>query len=297
MESHDTAHCARGGPERGIAMSYKTILVHVDESSAASERARLAAAIAMAQDAHLIGTAVTGVSRYLAQTRMLADLDAHLRAQLDFVRERAQRGLTDFGAVAQKAGLSSFEKRLVDDEAGAGICVQARYADLVVIGQTDPNEFSPVTMTDFPQYVVLNSGRPVLLVPYGGHFGTIGRHALVAWNGSIEATRAVSSALPLLRQAARVDVIVFAPATRLDQHGLQSGADLSAYLARHAVRVNLLSRDTGDAGNALLLLARDLECDLIVMGGYGHHRFREILLGGVTSHVLEAMGVPVLMAH
>lgn len=278
-------------------MSYKTILVHVDEFPHAGDRIKIAAAIAMAQGAHLIGTAVTGVARYLAQTRMLADLDAHFRAHLDFMEERAQHELSEFGATAQSLGLNAFEQRLVDDEPGAGMCLQARYADLVVIGQTRPDPFSPVTLPDFPQYVILNSGRPVLLIPYAGRFDTTGQRVLIAWNRSIEAARAVSGALPLLKCAALVDVVVFSTRPQRRQHDLQCGIDLSVYLARHGVHVNVLQRDTGDAGNALLMLARDLGSDLIVMGGYGHHRFREILLGGVTSRVLEAMSIPVLMSH
>lgn len=279
-------------------MSYKTILVHVDESAHASERIKIAAAIAMTQDAHLIGTAMTGASRYLVQTRMLVELDPNLRTHLDFLRQRARRGLEDFEASAQKLGLPSFEKRLVDDEAGGGICLQARYADLIVIGQHDPNEISPVTMPDFAQYVVLNSGRPVLLVPYAGRFDTIGNRVLVAWNGSMEATRAITSAMPLLKRAPMVDVAVFNPNAEPLAHGPQPGADMGLYLARHGIRVNVLQRQTSqETGSALLALARELNSDLVIMGGYGHNRFREILLGGVTRTVLDEMTIPVLMSH
>ena len=279
-------------------MSYKTILVHVDESAHASERIKIAAAIAMTQDAHLIGTAMTGASRYLVQTRMLVELDPNLRTHLDFLRQRARRGLEDFEASAQKLGLPSFEKRLVDDEAGGGICLQARYADLIVIGQHDPNEISPVTMPDFAQYVVLNSGRPVLLVPYAGRFDTIGNRVLVAWNGSMEATRAITSAMPLLKRAPMVDVAVFNPNAEPLAHGPQPGADMGLYLARHGIRVNVLQRQTSqETRSALLALARELNSDLVIMGGYGHNRFREILLGGVTRTVLDEMTIPVLMSH
>lgn len=278
-------------------MSYKTILVHVDESSHAGERSKIAAAIAMTQKAHLIGTAVTGASRYLVQARMLAELDPNLRTHLDFLRQRARRGLEDFEAAVLKLGWSSFEKRLVDDEAGGGICLQARYADLVVIGQHDPNEISPVTMPDFPQYVVLNSGRPVLLVPYAGRFDNIGRRVLIAWNASMEATRAVASAMPLLKRAQMVEVIVFNPRTHAQAYGPQPGADMALFLARHDIKAEVLQRDADQVGEALLSLAGDLGSDLIIMGGYGHNRFREILLGGVTRTMLASMTVPVLMSH
>jgi nucleotide-binding universal stress UspA family protein len=278
-------------------MPYKTILVHVDESSHAGERIKIAAAIAMTQRSHLIATAVTGASRYLVQTRMLAELDPNLRTHLDFLRQRARRGLDDFEAAVQKLGLASFEKRLVDDEAGGGICLQARYADLVVIGQNDPNEISPVTMPDFPQYVVLNSGRPVLLVPYAGRFDNIGTRVLIAWNASIEATHAIAGAMPLLERAQIVEIAVFNPRAQPQAYGPRPGADMAEFLARHDIKTEVLLQDAERVEEALLSLASDRGADLIIMGGYGHNRFREMLLGGVTQTVLERMTVPVLMSH
>lgn len=275
-------------------MAYKTILVHVDESTHASERIKIAAAIAMTENAHLIGTAMSGASRYLVQTRMLAELDPNLKTHLDFLRQRAMHGLRDFEAAVRKLGLPSFEKRLVDDEAGGGVCLQARYADLVVIGQNDPNEVSPVVLPDFPQYVVLNCGRPVLLVPYAGRFDNIGRRVLIAWDASMTAMHAVTNALPLLQRAQMIEAVIFNPPSS----GTLPAADLAAYLVRHDIKVEVLQRQTeGDVGDALLALAAGLGSDVIVMGGYGHSRFREILLGGVTQTVLEKMAVPVLMSH
>lgn len=279
-------------------MSYKTVLVHVDESKHASERIKIAATVAMAEGAHLIGTATTGASRYLVQTRMLAEMDPNLGEHLRFLRERAERGLADFETTARKIGIPSFEKRLVDDEAGGGICLQARYADLVVIGQNDPREISPVVMPDFPQYVVLHSGRPVLLVPHQGRFDTIGKRVLIGWDESMAATRTITNAIPLLRRADIVEVAVFNPESQPQVHGAVPGSDIALYLARHDIKVDVLQRKTdAEVGDALLSLANEVNADLIVLGGYGHARFREIMLGGVTSTVLDTMTVPVLMSH
>ena len=276
-------------------MSYKTILVHVDESTRASDRIEIAAAMAMAEDAHLIGTAVTGASRYLIRERAL-EADPNLRLHLDELRKRAQRGLSDFEACVQKLALRSFETRLVDDEAGAGICLQARYADLVVIGQYDPEEVSPVVMHDFPQYVTLNCGRPVLLVPHTGRFENIGRRVLIGWDASLTAIRAVNGALPLLRRAQLVTAVSFGEG-RQDKEA-PPAAELARYLARHGIQVEL-SRQSAerDVGAALLALCKENDYDVLVMGAYGHARFREILLGGATRTVLAETGVPVLMAH
>lgn len=278
-------------------MPYKTILVHVDESSHAGERIKIAAAIAMAERAHLIGTAVTGASRYLLQSRMLAELDPSLQTHLTFLRERAERGLEDFESAVRLLGLPSIEKYLVDDEAGGGICLQARYADLVVIGQYDPQETSPVVMPDFPQYVVLHCGRPVLLVPHTGRFDNIGRRVLVAWDASMESTRAVTDAVPLLQRAHTVDVVVFNAGAQQRLQSTRPGTDIARFLERHDIKVEVLRRRTElPIGDALLALVQERGSDLLVMGGYGHTRLREIIPGSVTATMLASMTVPVLMS-
>lgn len=279
-------------------MSYKTILVHVDETKRTQERIRIASQIALAQDAHLIGAAMTGVSRFLFQNAMLAQHDPNLEQHLDLLRQRATSALQAFEPAARQFGVKSWETRIVDDEAAGGISLQARYSDLVVIGQTDRDEPIPSLPPDFPEYVVLNSGRPVLIVPYTGHFEKVGERVLVAWDASMEATRAVTSAIPLLKTAKQVDVLVFNSAARPDAHGEVPGADIGLYLARHGVKVEVSHQRTEiDIGNSLLSLASDLTSDLIVMGAYGHSRFREVMLGGATHRMLGSMTVPVWMAH
>lgn len=275
--------------------------MHVDRSKHAIERINLAAAIALHEEAHLIGAAPTGVSRYIYQAGMLGDgasFTAHLEAHMELLREQGKEALKTFETTVQRLGVRSFESHMVDDEAGAGISLQARYSDLVVIGQTDVEEPSPSTLPDFPEYVVVNSGRPVLIVPYTGSFETVGKRVLIAWDASASATRAVTSAIPLLKRADIVEVVVFNAGVQADAHGEQPGADIALYLARHNIKVNVVRQKTKiDVGNALLSIATDLASDMIVMGGYGHSRFREILLGGVTRTVLESMTVPVLMSH
>lgn len=279
-------------------MSYRTILVHVDQSSHVGQRIEVAAAIAAAENAHLIGVALTGVSRFAYPAGGANAQDVNLAAHLAYLRARGRAALAEFEAVARRVGVQSVETRLVDDDAAAGVTLQARYADLVVLGQTDPREPSPSVLPDFPEDVMLHCGRPVLLVPYACQPRPAFRRALLAWDAGMEATRAASHAIALLRRAANVDVAVFNPAAQGDAHGAVPGADIALYLARHGVKVDVTQRDTDiDIGNALLSLAADLGSDLIVMGGYGHSRLREIMLGGATRTVLASMTVPVLMAH
>ena len=279
-------------------MSYKTILVHLDESTRTEEHIKIAAQIAISENAHLVGVAMTGVSRFIYQSAGIGDGDPNLAAHLDFLRERATGVLEKFEQAVIKLGVDSFEKRLVDDEAGAGTSIQGRYSDLIILGQYDPVEASPSTLADFPEYVMLHSGRPVLIIPFAGDFQSIGKKVLISWDASREATRAITDAIPLLRKAHIVQVAVFNSLKNPDQHGEQPGADIALFLARHQINVEVIPQQTEiDIGNALLSLANDLNSDMIVMGGYGHSRFRETVLGGVTHTVLKSMTVPVLISH
>lgn len=280
-------------------MSYRTILVYVNDSRHTAERVRLAAGIAMRFNAHLIGTAATALPSEFYYPGVVAE-GAGLAAYLQLMKERAEGSLAVFEAQARKLGVASVEKRVVDDEAGSGVGMQARYCDLVVIGQADPDESLPDVRDDVPQYVVLNSGHPVLVVPYAGHFDNVGKRVLIAWDASMEATRAVTFSLPLLKQADVVQVVVFNPQRGRDAHGDNPGADIALYLARHGVKVEVSRQTTDtdiDIANALLSHAADFGADLLVMGGYGHSRFREVLLGGVTETILKSMTIPTLMAH
>jgi len=282
-------------------MEYKTILVHVDESRRAHEPIRIAAFLAQKYNAHLIGAAATGVAPQFLMPGVIGESNLSLIGPaLAELREHAASLLTEFESVAWKMDVKSFEKRLIDDDAGAGLALQARYSDLVVIGQVNPVDYSPVLRADFQEYVLMNSGKPVLIIPYAGHFPQVGKKVLLAWDGSMEATRAVSASIPLLRRADLVQVLVLDRGRPSDAHGEQPGADIALFLARHGVKLEVSEQKIPadiDVGNALLSHAADFGADLIVMGGYGHTRFREVLLGGVTRTVLASMTVPVLMSH
>jgi len=282
-------------------MSYKTIIVHAEKSRQAKQVITLAASIAAQEEAHLVGIAATGASRYIYQSGMVDPMapaaSEHLARHLDALRERARAALDDFETQMQGSQVHSWEGVLIDDEAGAGLSLRGRYCDLVVLGQVDRDQPSPVVMPDFPEYVVLNAGRPVLVVPYAGHFDHVGKRVLVAWDAGVAATRAVFNAIPMLRRAELVEVAVFNAEDAGDAHGDIAGADIALYLARHGVKVDVIRQRTRiDIGSSLLSLAADLGSDMIVMGCYGHSRLREILLGGVTRTMLQSMTVPVLMS-
>ncbi|SNS54809.1 Nucleotide-binding universal stress protein, UspA family [Noviherbaspirillum humi] len=279
-------------------MRYRTIAVHVNDSDHNAERVRIAADLALRNDAHLVGVAVTGLPAALYMPGM-ADEAVLLSAYLDTMNRQAADALAEFEGVADRAGVALFEKRVVEDDPGVALCLQARYSDLVVIGQDDPDESLLGQRADMPAYVVLNAGRPVLIVPYAGTFNSVGKRIVVAWDGGVQSSRAVSLAMPFLMQAEQVQVALFdaQAETPLDE---LPGADIGQYFARHGINVEVSRESAGDdidIGNALLSHLSDFGADLLVMGGYGHSRFREILLGGVTRTVLQAMTAPVLMTH
>jgi nucleotide-binding universal stress UspA family protein len=281
-------------------MTYKTILVHADESRHAQQRFEVAARIAQREDAHLIGAAATALPGTFYLPEMIGESTMPLTAYLEYLRQRAEGVLTQFQGTARKAGVRSFEARIIEDEAAAGLCLQARYSDLLVIGQTDPNESLPALRQGFTEYVVLNAGRPVLVVPYAGQFPEIGKRILLAWDASMEATRALTAALPFLHRAELVQVTVIDAGNRGDTHGEQPGADIALYLSRHGIKVEVAQQVTADridTGNALLSAATDFNADMLVMGCYGHSRFRQVLLGGVSNTVFRSMTVPTLMSH
>jgi len=279
-------------------MPYRTILLHLDRGARTKERLELAFALAASHDAHLTGMFALSSPRIpsyaLAEAGpVMAEAEKRQRA------EAIQAGEAVFrAAMARNPGVKAEWRATTRDALGAAL-VSARYADIVVTGQLPPLREDDTAMArDFCQELVLAAGRPVLFVPYAGHFESVGKRVLVAWNASRESARAVTDALPILQRADNVQVVAFEP-VQGDEHGEIPGADISLYLARHGVKVTAAQQRSGgvDVGAQVLSRAADLDADLIVLGAYGHSRLREIVLGGVTRTLLESMTVPTLMSH
>jgi len=276
-------------------MSYRTILVHVDNTDAAPARVKLAADLARREGAHLIGTALAGVPRYMCSGSPFDISGPFVADYLRKAEKQADQALARFDELADRAEITSREQRRADEDEYTGLCLHARYADLVVLGQAVRGaEENGGLASDLPQHVVLHCGRPVLMVPAKGQYLDIGKRPVIAWNGSVEAARAVTAALPLLRDATKVTVLMFAsPGT-----ASEPGADIAQYLARHGLEVEVkVCPPASDAGHAILGEAAKLQADLLVMGAYGHSRFREMILGGATRTVLAELPLPVLMTH
>lgn len=280
-------------------MSYKTLLVHVDESQSMDATVAIACKLAEMENSHLIGSATTCVSRFLYQVVEGNPQDPVVGPHMEAMRQRAKTSLQRFEEQVRQFDIKSMETRLVDDDAAGGLTLQAPFCDLVVLGQYDPEVFAPsVLAQDLPAHIVMSTHCPILLVPYAGSFNTVGERILVAWNGSPEAIRAVRDAIPLLKRAKIVEVVLFNPQLQPDTFSSEPGADIALYLARHGIEVNVTPQTTEiDIGNALLSLASDLNSDLLVMGCYGRSRFREMLLGGASRTILQQATIPVFMSH
>jgi nucleotide-binding universal stress UspA family protein len=281
-------------------MSYKTILVHVDGSKHLYRRVEAAARLAETYDAHLVGVALVELPAIFFDPPVVNPVDPGIEAALQVPRKRAIEALADFEDFARKFKVPSIETRLEENETARGVSLQARYCDLVVLGQYDPYDSDSSTKAYFAETVIVECAVPVLVVPSVHIPDGIGKRILVSWNASREAARAVHYALPLLRRAEHVEVAVFDPEILPATYRAVADKDIVEWLGRHGITASVTRQATsGDVGigNALLSLANDRLADLLVMGCYGHSRFREIVLGGVSREILSSMTLPVLMTH
>jgi len=278
-------------------MPLKDILVHMDATPQSVPRLEAAIALADAHQAHLTGLYVIHPPHIPGFVRPQIG-DEILERQARLLAETAEAVETKF---RDRVGTESFpyEWRTVEGDPVHVLALHARYADLAILGQRNPNGDDISANPDMPDRVVLSVGRPALVVPYAGTFPVVGERVMVAWDASRLATRAVSDAMPVLTQAKHVAVLAINPKGGEDGHGDIPSADICLHLARHGVHVEAqhVYADDVDSGAMLLSRAADEGMDMLVMGAYGHARWREVVLGGVTRHVLKHMTVPVLMSH
>ena len=217
----------------------------------------------------------------------------NFRAEQKAEASKAQQA---FDRHARLAGLSC-DSRVVSAgaaDAASTFSTLARNYDLSVVAQAQPDDGLPDSLA--VQAVLFDSGRPVLIVPYIQSTGIKLDRVMVCWDGSRSAARAIGDALPVLERASQIDVVTVEQTERRNE---LRGAQIAAHLARHKLKVELkpIVAPDSEAANVILSQAADSSCDLIVMGGYGHSRLREFVLGGVTKDMLSTMTVPVLISH
>ena len=276
-------------------MNIKTILVHLDHTDRCSARVDLAHGIARAQGAHLVGLLPSGLLEGTVPADVLpTGMTDYIAESARYLRQRAQAISDGFSA---GAGSISYEVRETDGTTIDSLIAHGRSSDLVVVGQEDRASGSDVPVRGLVAQVMLDAGRPVLVVPYAGKFAQVGQNVLVAWDGSRAAAVAMREALPLLTGARRVTLVSFRR-TASSQGDELLIPEMTRWLQRHGVQATVEQHVTEiDTSDALLSRVSDVGADLVVMGGYGHSRLRERVLGGVTREVLAHMTVPVLIAH
>ncbi|MBD8563619.1 universal stress protein [Oxalobacteraceae sp. CFBP 8763] len=278
-------------------MSYQSILVHACQPDLAQARYRLAAAIALAENTRLTGIALSGAIEFIARCSAASTVAPIGPDDFNFLTDNAKRTLTDFENTMCAAGVETFKSTLSEESALHALPLEARYCDLLLIGQITHPDAILADDYSLARNILLHAPCPVMVVPSKTTVTGMPARPLIAWDGSMEASRAVRAALPLLRRATSVTAVCFRP-QKYGGDQTVSGTQLTTYLASHGIEIEVLApATTGGIGDALLALAATRAHDLIVMGNFGHSRFRELVLGGVTETVLARMVVPVLTSH
>jgi nucleotide-binding universal stress UspA family protein len=275
----------------------RDIIVNLEQQISRDPARDFAITVAETFDAHIAGIAFAYAPDFPGY--VMLEIPPDIVAQMIAGSEKAALAAIDrFDAAAKRSQLPS-EHRLfktIGAEAPAILCNLARRVDLSVFMQSDPNG---VDNDDMIETSLFESGRPLIVVPYIQKDGLKLDHVVCCWDGSRAASRAINDALPLLIKATAVDLlIVLNDKTKNDKNEIR-GAEMAKHLARHdvKVRVEAIPATDIDVPNAILSVVADESATLIVMGGYGHARLREMILGGVTRDMLKSMTVPVFMSH
>jgi nucleotide-binding universal stress UspA family protein len=209
----------------------------------------------------------------------------------------AKSAIDRFNAAAGRAGITTETTKLPASLASAGeeFGRIARRFDLAIVAQAEPDNDAVEELV--AESTLFESGRPVIIVPYIQKTPLKLKRVMACWDGSRQATRAIADAMPLLERANQVELVIVAK--ERGKRDEIAGADMGQHLARHGLKVdvNRITEGDIDVADALLSHAADAGVDFMVMGGYGHSRLREFVLGGVTRSVLRSMTVPVLMSH
>jgi nucleotide-binding universal stress UspA family protein len=217
--------------------------------------------------------------------------------QLDDNQAAAKAAIDRFAAATLRTGVSAEPITLSASSAGAGdqFARIARRFDLAIVGQAEPGGNAAEEL--IAESTLFESGRPMIVVPYIQKEPLKLDRVMVCWDGSRPAARAIADAMPILEKAGKVEVVIVT-----NERGKQDeieGADMGQHLARHGLKVDVKRISGGNIDVAATLLSHvaDSGTDFIVMGGYGHSRLREFVLGGVTHSIMRAMTAPVLLSH
>ena len=275
----------------------KDIIVHLEHKITRDPARDFAITVAETFDAHIAGVAFVFTPN-LPGYAML-EIPPDIVAQMMEESEKAALAAIERFDAAAKRSMLSAEHRLLK-AAGPGapmiLALLARRFDLSVLMQSEPDG---VDNDDMIETSLFESGRPLIVVPYIQKEGLKLDHVVCCWDGSRAAARAINDALPLLVKATAVDLLIVQNEKTNTAPNEIRGAEMAKHLARHDAKVEIVTVPAADidVADAILSYVADISGTLIVMGGYGHARLRELILGGVTRDMLKSMTVPVFMSH
>jgi nucleotide-binding universal stress UspA family protein len=275
----------------------KDIIINLEHQDVRDPARDFSISIAEIFDTHITGVAFAYTPDFPSDAMMV--LPSDILEQIVAESERSARAAIERFDAAARRSLISAERRLlrtIGAEAPAILSTLARRFDLSVFMQSEPGR---VDNDDMIETALFQSGRPVIVVPYIQKDGLKLDRVVCCWDGSRAAARAINDALPLLAKATSVDLLIVLNENTNVENKEVRGVEIAAHLARHDVKVQIetVPAPDIDVPNAILSYVADNSGTLIVMGGYGHAKLREVILGGVTREMLRSMTVPVFMSH
>lgn len=280
-------------------MRIRNILVYVDHGGSNDQRLDSALAIAKAHDATVTGVAVNALQNPSMLSRFgVSGVDE----ALERARAEALSAIESFGKRAAATGVNAETSIIYCTEGKAAdkLARLARVHDLSILRQANPDHDHAATIAELSEQVLLSSGRPVIYIPYVGANHIPFRKALIAWDGSKAATRAVHDALPLLAAMETVLILIVVDPDHLEHEKIDGTGDaLARHLDAHGIASEVMHVPKAGISTSSVILneVSNTGPDLLIMGAYGTPRLREVILGGVTRTVLDSMTVPVFMSH
>jgi len=278
---------------------YMTILLHLNDEARIAKLIEAAFCLAGDSAAHIVGLYVMpstapppGMSAF-AGRNWIEEMLSSFRAQENRVKIAFEERVKGHANITYDW---RFDEPGYYESVAGSVVDHARATDIAIVSQGVHNPW----IDDIPERVAIESGRPVLVIPDEGDFRPFGREIAVAWKASREATRAVFDALPLLTKARHVRLVTIRDASEATASVRKApSTDLADCLLRYGIEAQTEAIPLVDmsVGESLLDYAGRKSQDMIVMGLYGHSRFREFILGGVSRHILRHMTVPILFSH
>lgn len=279
---------------------YHDLMLAITGTRGDADAVTAAAALATQLGAHL--TAVQTLHLPVTMTEPWGMMGGSIVGELhDELRTKGDHDAAKLRQRLEREGIS-FEVRTIEtylQDPSRPVALHARHADIALVASPLQEEGHAPIAEDFLVSLLFESGRPVLVLPARRLMAHLPQHVVLAWQPTREATRALHDALPLLKAARSIDVVMVDPVPGPDRHGDDPGVDIATHLARYGFNANVVALASNGRSTAEALLRRAAEsgADLVVAGGFGHSRLREWVLGGTTRELLRNAHLPLLLSH